>query len=150
MIIAFCIPLWEFAQEEETNISSIKAIREDPLKYEGKMVRLSGYVETSHLVGFSLLSEDRKEEIRLVSPDVIGFTFPVHRDKLYKKFWRIRTHLDNNPDRVDIKVELDGFVRVLKKNGQIAEEFSVPDQFPIEVVPVRILKIGPNRKDKNH
>ena len=39
-------------------------------------------------------------------------------------------------------VELEGLVRVLKVRGKPARSFNVFGQFPIELIPLRVLKLG--------
>jgi hypothetical protein len=137
-------------QSQDILRASISEIKSNPLKYEGKIVRVSGYVKTAHVVGFSLLAKESKDMIHLERPDVIASPLPVHKDVLFNEFWDIRTDTGREPPWVEIEVELDGYVSLLKVNGKLAEEFTFPGRFPIELIPIRVIKINKVDFHGNH
>jgi hypothetical protein len=129
-------------QQQDIIRASVSEIKNNPLKYEGKIVRVVGYLESGH-AGVGLESEDRKDRIRLRSPNVVDTPVPVQRDALFEQFWTINTEIHkNDPDWKDIEVEIDGFVRVLKENGKVAKEFDLYGQWPIEVITTHIIRIS--------
>jgi hypothetical protein len=131
--MAFC------CQHQNVISASIPEITSNPLKYDGKVVRQSGFMVSGH-GGVILLSEDRKDGIRLRSPDVVSCPVPVQRDTLFEEFWTTYTEIHRDePDWTDIKTDIDGFVRVLKENGKVAKEFDFYGQYPIEVITTRVI-----------
>jgi hypothetical protein len=132
-IMAFC------CQQQNVISARISEIKNNPLKYDGKVVRISGFMMSGH-GGVILLSEDRKDGIRLRSPDVVHCPVPVQRDALFETFWTTYTEIHSDePNWTDIKAEIEGFVRVLKENGKIAKEFDFYGQYPLEVITTRII-----------
>ncbi|NLT32172.1 MAG: hypothetical protein GXX81_01890 [Acidobacteria bacterium] len=120
--------------------ASISDLKSYPLNYDGKIVRVSGWLTSEHL-GVFVESENRQDAIRLRSPDVVATRLPVQRDYLFDKFWKmVETKIDDSGSR-GIHVELDGLFRVLKKDGKPAEEFFVFGQWPEEIITLRIRKI---------
>ncbi len=65
------------------------------------------------------------------------------KDKLYRRFWN---YVENNdvPDTGErgARVELDGYLRLLKKNGKLTNEFDLYGQRPIEII---LLKVKTSR-----
>jgi hypothetical protein len=130
--------------EKELN-ASIPQIRADPLKYDSKVVRLAAWVRSSHY-GLSLESEDFEERIALVKAGTGGVQLPPElteiKDQVYDQFWE---YFENNeiPDAGPhgVRVELDGYIRLLKKNGKLTNEFPLYGQKPIELVPLKIRKM---------
>ncbi len=129
-------------QQQDIVRTTVSEIKNSPFKYEGKIVRVIGYLESGH-AGVGLESEDHRDRIRLRSPDVVECPVPVQRDALFEQFWTINTEIHkDDPDWKDIEVEIEGFVRLLKENGKLAKEFSLYGQWPIEVITTRIIRIG--------
>jgi hypothetical protein len=92
-------------------------------------------------LGVHVESENRQDSIRLRSPDEVATRLPVQRDYLFDKFWKmVETEIEDSGSR-GIHVELDGLVRVLKKDGKPAKEFDVYGQWPVEIITLRIRKI---------
>jgi hypothetical protein len=137
-------------QSQDILRASISEIKANPLKYEGKIVRVSGYVKTAHMVGFSLLATESKDMIHLEHPDVAAISLPVQKDVLFKEFWDIRTDTGRDPPWVEIEVVLDGFVSLIKTDGKLVEEFTFPGPFPIELIPIRVIKINKVDFQGNH
>jgi hypothetical protein len=134
------------AQEEQKAVNtSILEISEDPLKYESKVVRITAWFRTSPY-GVSLESDDFKKRIPLVRVDSEGVQLPPQlsevKDQLYNHFWE---YVDKNemPDTGahGVRVELDGYIRLLKKNGKLTNEFYIYGQRPIEIILLKIRKM---------
>jgi hypothetical protein len=87
-----------------------------------------------------LETEDRQTAITLRSPNVVGCPMPLQKDATFSEFWNISTDNGFGPEKV-IHVVLDGLVRVLKVNGKMAEEFYPHVQWPLEIIPIHILRI---------
>lgn len=120
--------------------ASISDLKLYPLKYDGKIVRVRGWLASGHL-GVHVESENRQDSIRLRSPDEVATRLPVQRDYLFDKLWKmVEKEIEDSGSR-GIHVELDGLVRVLKKDGKPAKEFDVYGQWPVEIITLRIRKI---------
>jgi hypothetical protein len=125
--------------------SSISEIRASPSEYDGKIVRVHAWVRSSPY-GISLQTDDFTGRIRLKRCDSEGVELPsqvtVKKDSLYDEFWKYVN--DNDiPDSGPhgVRVELDGYVRLLKINGKPAEEFQLYGQWPLEIIYVQIGKM---------
>jgi hypothetical protein len=134
------------AQQGPSEINaSISEIQADPLKYDGKVVRLRAWVRSSPY-GISLESDSYDKRIPMVRADSEGVQLPPQlrevKDQLYSQMWE---YIDNNrlPDTGahGARVELDGYVRLLKKDGKLTNEFRLYGQRPIEIIPLKIIKI---------
>ncbi len=133
------------SQEQKEVKASILEIRANPLKYDSKVVRVTAWVRSSHY-GPSLESDDFEQGIALVKAGWEGVGLPPHlaetKDQIYDQFWE---YLYNNeiPETGPhgVRVELDGYIRLLKKNGKLTDEFHVHGQRPIEIIPLKIRKM---------
>lgn len=133
-IMALC------SQQQDIIHTSISEIRSNPLKYDGKVVKLSGYMMSGH-GGVVLLSENREVGISVRSPDVVDCPVPIQRNALFDEFWTTYTEIHRyEPDWTDIKAEIEGFVRVLKEDGKVARKFYIYGQHPLEVITTRIIR----------
>jgi len=140
-IIGMAVTILGFMQRKEIATSSIADLHKDPLSYDGKEIRLSGWLASGH-VGVFLYAEDRKQSVRLRSPDEVDSNLPMHaqKDKLFEEFWKLAEKGIQNPEG-RVHVDLVGVVRILKVDGKPAKDFYVFGQFPVEVVTTQILKI---------
>lgn len=126
-------------QQQDVVIATIPEIRDNPLKYNQKVVRINGFLMSGH-GGVILLSEDRDTGIRLRSPNLVDCPVPVQRDALFDKLWTTYTEIHRNePDWTDIKVEIEGLVRVLQDDGEDIQEHDLCRQYPVEVITTRII-----------
>jgi hypothetical protein len=95
-------------------------------------------------LGVAIYSEDRETAIHVRDPDRVPSLDRkrVQKDQLFNEFWASaeRETLDVRTERRH--AELEGLIRVLKVNGKPAKGFYIFGQFPIEVIPLRILKIS--------
>ncbi len=137
---------WMASQEQNEVSASIPEIRANPLKYDDKVVRVTAWVRSSPY-GLSLESDDFEKRIALVKAGWEGVRLPPQiretKDQLYDRFWE---YLDNSLQMPDtgahgVRVELDGYIRLLKKNGKLADEFHLYGQKPIEIIPMKVRKM---------
>jgi hypothetical protein len=121
--------------------TNVYEIKKNPLEFEGKVVRLEGHLESGHW-GVLLQSKDHNTAIRLRSPNIVDCPVPVLRDSLFEQFWSTNTEIPSiwEPEWKGIEIEIEGYVRLLKENGEIVEEFYLYGQHPIEVITTRIIK----------
>jgi hypothetical protein len=121
---------------------TVSEVKLHPIDYDGKVVRIGGWLTSGHL-GVSIESENHQDAIRLRSPDEVNVPTPlrVQRDDNFNRFWKLVEMEIEDTGSNGIHVELDGFVRILKKNGKPAEEFFIFGQWPIEIITLRIRKI---------
>ncbi len=130
---------------QEVRKTSILEIRADPLKYENKIVQITAWVRSGPY-DISLESDDFEQRIAIVNADWEGVRLPpqlrVMRNELYDQFWEHTKH-DELPDTGahGLRVELDGCVRLLKKDGKLADDFELYGQRPIEIIPIKIIKM---------
>ncbi len=122
--------------------SSISEIKSAPSKFDGKIVRLKGWVQSGHL-GVSIESDDHQDAVRLISPDQDRPSYPltVRRDVLFRKFWKMVQAEIRASGSHGTYVELDGLVRILQKDGKPADEFYIFGQWPVEIITTRIRKV---------
>ena len=93
---------------------SIAEIRNDPLKYEGKIVRITGWIEMSchYALGRWIENDKDGSSISVIHPDKIEHGVFVQKDNLFEKFWITRVDCAlNNPCKKDIEVEVEGVVK---------------------------------------
>ena len=153
-LVAFYVAIWLCGcvtpQEQKETNASILQIMENPLEYDSKVVRVIAWYRSSP-IGISLESDDFERRIPIVSADSEGLHLPpqlrVEKDQLYYKFWEYigNTYEIPNTGPHGLRVELDGYIRLLKENGKLTDVFNVFGQRPIEIVPLRIrqMKIYP-------
>jgi hypothetical protein len=134
------------SQGKQEGIStSISAIRANPFQYEGKVVKVVAWTRSNEY-SVSLESDDFNERIRLREPDSEKLKLPskiiTKKDALYHQFWE---YVDNEdvPDSGahGARVELVGYVRLLKTNGKLAKKFQLNGQWPIEIICLHIKKL---------
>ncbi len=126
--------VFAFSQKQEAIPVNIRDIEGNPLKYDGKVVRVNGYV-ISNRSGIGLTGKNFSGLIRLRPPDEVGLPLPIQRDRMFKKFWKM-VKSDIGPNTVS--VELDAIIRVSKGKRPV----DYLGKWPIfEAVPVRILRI---------
>jgi len=107
------------SQELETIQSSISEIENNPSNYEGKDVRVTGWLTTGcvHHGGMLVESDDGKSVIEIQRPDAVKHGVVIKKDDLFDAFWLICTDLDPYyPCKKETEVELEGrFMEVTKK-----------------------------------
>jgi hypothetical protein len=116
--------------------TTIPEIKANPMKYDARVVQISGYFSSGHY-GVSLESEDHSSGIRLRLPggDDVPCPVPILRNDLFNKFWEMGTEaIDFDPNKREIRAAIEGYVRVLKENGKPATEFYVFGQWPLEII----------------
>jgi len=129
-------------------IASISEIKNNPMKYDGKVIRVVGWLASGH-VGISLYEENKCNSIYIRHPNEIVMPPSIHisGDNLFEAFWEFAK--DELLPYKGYIVEIEALVRILKdKNGQLAKEFTIYGQYPFELVPIRIIEIGSSKNSK--
>jgi len=84
---------------------STSEMKNNPSKYQGKLIRLTGWLK-----GYARSIEDDEDYIPIIKiePDVF-----VHKDSLFEKLWTTNAdpYLYPPPCHKDIEVEVEGFVK---------------------------------------
>jgi hypothetical protein len=121
---------------------SLAELKANPLKYDGKVIHFKGWLTSGHS-GVFCYDEARQHSVRIRAVEEIprGASKLVRRDDMYAEFWRRADQEIPKDAHPGVHVELHALVRVLKVNGKPAKEFSVLSQFPIELVPIRVLAL---------
>jgi hypothetical protein len=126
----------------ELSITSIEKIQKAPAKYDGKVIRVRGWLRSSRY-GISLESDDFERRIRIVNADYEDVKLPPNtkeiKDSVSEKFWEyVEESTIPDAGAHGAYTELDGYVRILKKNGTPSNVFKSYGQWPIEIIPLRI------------
>jgi len=103
-------------QQQETIQPNATEMRKSPLKYQGKPVRIAGWLESGRIFGrlywFAIENDDGYIEIE--SPDWIESDIFARKDDLFERLWEIYTD-SPNPCKKDVEVEVEGFVKEIKE-----------------------------------
>ena len=121
----------------ETPIASLHA---NYLQYEDEVVRIRGWLSLGHLGVF--VSDGQERTIKLRNSDEVpSISGRATKNALYEEFWKLARGRIIVSDTVKIRVVFEGSVRILKQNGKPATSFDVFGQFPVELIPLRIIEI---------
>ena len=122
----------------ETPIPSLHA---NYLRYEDEVVvRIRGWLSLGHAGVFVSDAQERMIKLRN-SDEVPSISSRATKNALYEEFWKLANGRINVSDTVKIRVVFEGSVRILKQDGKPATSFDVFGQFPVELIPLRIIEI---------
>jgi len=109
-------------QQQEVIQLSITELRDNPSKYEGKIVRIIGWMDTDCRRVSRWVNSDAENarNILVMHPNSIKSDMLVQKNELFKEFWGTCPGWDNfNPCKKDIEVEIEGIV---EENREIRKE----------------------------
>lgn len=109
-------------QQPEVIQQSIAELRNNPSKYEGKIVRITGWMDTDcRLVSRRLNIDDKNtRSILVMRPSNRNSAIYVQDNDLFEKFWKTCPRLiDPNPCKKEIEIEIEGIV---EENKEIRKE----------------------------
>ena len=112
------------------------------MKYEGKTVKITGWLSTDCQHGLRSISDDENElGIATIRPSSIESNISVQKDDLFEKFWVTCTEhisLWYNPCKKDIEVEIEGFI---EENKEASKEWYSDGIRPGVLIVTRVLRI---------
>lgn len=142
LITTLLLALVALAEGRSIESITLARLKSAPLKYDGKTVHITGWLTSGH-VGVFVYDEAKQNSVRVRAAEEVPriSKSQLKQDKAYAEFWRLSDHEISKDAHPGVYVELQAVVRVLKTAGKPAKEFSVLGQFPIELVPMRVLRI---------
>jgi hypothetical protein len=129
-------------QHAQQKFASLKDIKENFLKYEGRTVALVGFLKGSH-VGTFIESEDHTDLIRIRFAEQLPTKrVRVVRDAVYKDFAAAANSLyapaiQPNPIAA---IEVIGVISVLRRGRELAMSYDPYREAPVEFVPTQVLR----------
>jgi len=129
-------------QQSEITRQNIAELRNNPLKYKGKIVRIIGWLGTNCYHGGRWVDSDDKNALGIVVryPDSTTKSgLLVQRDDLFEKFWKTCPDWEwYNPCKKDIEVEIEGFV---EENNEAPKEWYTSGIRPGVLIVTRVIGI---------
>jgi len=126
-------------QQPEAIQPNVTEMRYNPLKYQGKPVRITGWLESSCVLGLLCWAAIENDDgyIGIMPPDRIESDIFARKNALFERLWKIHTD-SSNTCKKDIEVEVEGFV---KEINEVAKE-SDPDNGILGILVVtRVIRI---------
>jgi hypothetical protein len=130
------------SQNSPSNSADLKDIKENFLRYDGKVVTLVGFLRGSH-VGTFIESGDHAAVIRVrLAEDLKEKRVRPVRDARYRQFEEAANSLYAPAIRPQPRasVAVRGLVSVLRRGGKVATSFNPYSEAPVEFVPIQILR----------
>lgn len=121
---------------------TLAELKSDPLKYDGATVQITGWLTSGH-VGVFVYDEAKQNSVRVRAAEELPkmSRSRLRKDNAYAEFWRLSDHEISKDTHPGVHVQFHAVVRVLKADGKPMKEFSALGQFPIELVPMRVLRV---------
>ena len=134
LVIALDFPQSEIMQ------TSIVEINSTPLKFEGKVIRIIGWLNADCYHGLKYI-EDGDEALSISSSNTEP-SILVQKDDLYKELWMTCPDRNqHNPCRKDFEVELEGFLRDTKTLKEFSSLYVPVNRLPGRLIVTRVIRI---------
>src|SRR5678816_3082279 len=102
-VILFGLAPWIGPQRESPDEVAISTLRRNPLQYDDKVVRVTGWLKPETLGAF--LYDDQGRAIRVRSSDEVeALSGRAQKDALYLEFWKIARQPSSNLDAKGVRV----------------------------------------------
>jgi hypothetical protein len=143
LLIAAGVFCAAYAQTPDPAPTPIADIISHRLRFEGKVVRLTGAIRGTHY-GPALENDDRAEAIRVkFLEERKPRTGGVVADALYLQFKEIATSLYAPAIQLEPRAKIDvvGRIELLRRNGKLADSYNIFTESPVWFVPLRVLHL---------
>jgi len=135
-------------QQPEAIQPNVTEMRNNPLKYQDKLVRITGWLKTMYYIDIPIIGlekvfdrsiETDDDYIMIVSPDMIEPNIFVFKDSLFENFWHTyENRVIYYTCKKDIEVELEGIV---KENKEFLKEWIPGDNIQGVFIVTRVIRI---------